>query len=77
MSVSAYITAGQTVIPALLPTKEMVDTARQIGIPETDLFTVDIPAGMSRHTRASVLIASTQMSALYGVSTVKIGRAHV
>lgn len=72
MSVSAYITAGQTVIPALLPTKEMVDTARQIGIPETDLFTVDIPAGMSRYTRASVLIASTQLSTLYGVSSVTL-----
>jgi hypothetical protein len=58
MSVSAYITAGATVIPTLLPTQEMRNTARQIGIPEEDLFRVDVPVGMTQHTRASVLVAA-------------------
>lgn len=62
MSVQAYITVGQVVIPALVPTDEMRDAARQLGIPEHELFCVDIPCGMSRHTRATMLIASTQMS---------------
>lgn len=72
MSVSAYIMAGQTVIPALLPTQPMLDTARQLGIPETDLFSVDIPSGMSRHVRASLLVASTQLASLYASSGVTL-----
>ena len=43
MGVQAYITAGQTIIPVLLPDAVMQDTARQIGIPEADLFSVDVP----------------------------------
>lgn len=66
MSVEAYITAGQAVIPALVPTDEMRDAARQLGIPEHELFSVDIPCGMSRHTRATLLIASSQMSNFVG-----------
>lgn len=72
MGVQAYITAGQTIIPVLLPDALMQDTARQIGIPEADLFSVDIPVGMTQHTRASFLIASTQMSALFAVTTVSL-----
>jgi hypothetical protein len=72
MGVQAYITAGQTIIPVLLPDAVMQDTARQIGIPETDLFSVDVPVGMTRHTRASVLIASTQIAALFSVTTVSL-----
>lgn len=72
MSVSAYITAGATVIPTLLPTQEMRSTARQIGIAEEDLFRVDVPVGMTQHTRASVLVASTQIATLYGSTTVSL-----
>lgn len=72
MSVQAYITAGQTIIPVLLPDALMQDTARQIGIPEADLFSVDVPVGMTQHTRASFLIASTQMAALFAVTTVSL-----
>ena len=72
MSVQAYITAGSTVIPVLLPTQPMRDTARQIGIPEEDLFRIDVPCGMTRNTSASVLIASTQVSALYAQQTVSL-----
>jgi hypothetical protein len=73
MSVSAYITVGgQTVIPVLLPDVAMIDTARQIGIPQEDLFRVDVPVGMTQHTRASVLIASTQLSSLYSATTVTL-----
>jgi hypothetical protein len=72
MSVSAYITAGATVIPTLLPTQEMRNTARQIGIPEEDLFRVDVPVGMTQHTRASVLVASTQIANLYASTTVSL-----
>lgn len=72
MGVQAYITAGQTIIPVLLPDALMQDTARQIGIPEADLFSVDVPVGMTQHTRASFLIASTQMAALFAVTTVSL-----
>lgn len=70
MSVAAYITTGSEIIPVLLPTEEMRETARQIGVPEEDLFRIDVPAGMTRWTRASVLIASTQIAALTTPSTV-------
>ena len=72
MSVQAYITAGQTIIPVLLPDAVMQDTARQIGIPEADLFSVDVPVGMTQNTRASFLIASTQVAALFAVTTVSL-----
>jgi hypothetical protein len=72
MGVQAYITAGQTIIPVLLPDAVMQDTARQIGIPEADLFSVDVPVGMTQHTRASFLIASTQVAALFAVTTVSL-----
>jgi hypothetical protein len=72
MGVQAYITAGQVTIPVLLPDAVMQDTARQIGIPEADLFSVDVPVGMTQHTRASFLIASTQMAALFAVTTVSL-----
>jgi hypothetical protein len=63
MSVEAYILTTQSaIIPALLPDEAMREVARQLGIPEQDLFSVDIPCGMSRHTRATMLIASTQMN---------------
>mgnify|MGYP003649668343 CR=1 FL=1 len=72
MGVQAYITAGDAIIPVLLPDAVMQDTARQIGIPDADLFRVDVPVGMTQHTRASFLIASTQMTALYAVTTVSL-----
>lgn len=72
MSVQAYITAGQNVIPVLMPDDKMRDTARQIGLPEVDLFRVDVPASMSRHLSASVLLSSTQMANLYGSETVSL-----
>ena len=72
MSVQAYITAGDVVIPVLLPDAVMQDTARQIGIPEADLFSVDVPIGMTQNTRASFLIGSTQVAALFAVTTVSL-----
>lgn len=69
MSVKAYINTGLapegTVIPVLLPTDAMRDTARQIGIPECDLFSVNVPIGMTQWTSAKVLIASTQIATLF------------
>ena len=72
MGVQAYITAGAVTIPVLLPDAVMLDTARQIGIPEADLFCVDVPVGMTQHTRASFLIASTQIAALYAALNVSL-----
>ena len=72
MGVQAYITAGAVTIPVLLPDAAMLDTARQIGIPEADLFCVDVPVGMTQHTRASFLIASTQVAALYATLNVTL-----
>lgn len=72
MSVTAYITAGATTIPVLLPDEEMRDTARQLDLKDSDLFCVDVPCGMTRHVRARVLIASTQVSALYASPTVTL-----
>lgn len=72
MSVQAYLVVGQTVVPALLPTAPMRATARQIGIPEEDLFRVDVPAGMTQHTRASILVASTQIATIYSQQTVNL-----
>jgi len=72
MGVQAYITAGAATIPVLLPDAAMLDTARQIGIPEADLFCVDVPVGMTQHTRASFLIASTQVTALYATLNVTL-----
>jgi hypothetical protein len=72
MGVQAYITAGAATIPVLLPDAAMLDTARQIGIPEADLFCVDVPVGMTQHTRASFLIASTQIAALYAALNVSL-----
>lgn len=70
--VNAYITAGGTVIPCLLPTQVERDYARSLGIEEADLFRVDVPAGMTRWTRATVLVASTQLSTLYAPATVRL-----
>lgn len=72
MSVEAYITAGANVIPVLPPDALMVDVARQIGIPQDELFRVDVPSGMTRHTSAKVLIASTQVANLFAVGTVSL-----
>jgi len=72
MGVQAYITSGVDIIPVLLPDAVMQDTARQIGIPEADLFRVDVPVGMTQHTRVSVLIASTQLTELYAETTVSL-----
>lgn len=70
--VNAYITAGGTVIPCLLPTQVERDYARSLGIEEADLFRVDVPCGMTRWTRVTVLVASTQLSTLYAAATVRI-----
>lgn len=70
--VNAYITAGATVIPCLIPTQVERDYARSLGMDESDLFRVDIPAGMTRWTRTSVIVASTQVSALYAAATVRL-----
>lgn len=70
--INAYITAGATVIPCLLPTQVEREYARTLGIDESDLFRVDVPAGMTRWTRATVLIASTQVAALYASATVRL-----
>ena len=72
MTINAYITAGSTVIPCLIPTQRERDVARQIGIDERDLFSLDVPCGMTRWTRGSFLVASTQMSALYSAATVRL-----
>lgn len=69
MTLKAYIVAGsgqnETIIPALLPDAKMREVAAQIGIPESDLFSVTVPMGMTRHTRISCLVASTQVAALF------------
>lgn len=72
MSVKAYITAGEAIIPVLLPTDAMRDTARQLDMKESDLFCVDVPAGLSRHTRARVLIPSTKIADLFSTATVTL-----
>jgi hypothetical protein len=72
MSVQAYITAGANIIECLVPDEAMVDVARQIGIPQEDLFRVDIPAGMTRHVSASCLVKSTQLANLYATTTVTL-----
>lgn len=72
MTINAYITAGSTVIPCLIPTARERDVARQIGIDERDLFSLDVPCGMTRWTRGSFLVASTQMAALYASATVRL-----
>jgi hypothetical protein len=68
MTLQAYITVGTTDIPVLFPSDRMRETARQIGIDEADLFRIDNPAGLSRHFRASLMIASTQLATLYADS---------
>jgi hypothetical protein len=70
--VQAYITAGATVIPCLPPGPQEREHARRLGIDENDLFGVDVPCGMTRWTRGSFLIASTQVSALYAAATVRL-----
>jgi len=72
MTVSAIIHSGNYRIPALLPTQEMRSTARQIGIPEEDLFRIDVPMGMTQHTRVSLLIPSTKISELYASEFVEL-----
>ena len=70
--VNAYISAGSTIIPCLVPTQVEREYARSLGMDEADLFRVDVPCGMTRWTRTSVIIASTQVSALYAAATVRL-----
>ena len=72
MSLEAFIIVQGTAIPALIPDERMRSTAMQLGMDPSDLFRVDVPAGMTRSTRACLLVASTQLATLYGVSTVSL-----
>ena len=65
MSVEAYILNGQVRIPIIVPDKELCRVASELGIPETDLFCIDHPSGMSRWTSAKVVIPESMISTLY------------
>lgn len=64
--VDVHIYANGHDIPVLMPSPRIRSIARQIGLPEHELFTVDNPAGMSRYLSAKVLIANDQLQYLYG-----------
>jgi hypothetical protein len=69
MTLKAYIKVGHSqnapIVPILLPDAKMREIAGQIGIPESDLFSVSVPVGMTRHTRISCLVASTQIATVF------------
>lgn len=70
--VNAYISVAGRVIPILLPTQVERDYARSLGIDEADLFRVDVPCGMTRWTRVTALVASTQVDNLFSGATVRL-----
>lgn len=72
MSVEAYITAGQVVVPALMPDDRMRAAARQIGLDESELFCIDVPAGMSRHLRASIMVQNDLLADIYASNPVTL-----
>lgn len=58
------ITGGGRVA-ARVPEREIIDLAKTIGLSETDLFSIEIPAGATRWTKIKVLVAESELAALY------------
>lgn len=65
--ISAWFTTSDgTVIPALVPEREILEIAGMVGLSETDLFSIEIPSGASREARIKVLIDQEKLATLYG-----------
>jgi hypothetical protein len=58
-----------TVVPCIMPDSEnrLLEIAGAIGLSADDMFSVEIPAGASRHTRVRALISRGRISDLYQV----------
>lgn len=65
--ISAWFTTSDgTVIPALVPEREILEIAGMVGLSETDLFSIEIPSGASREARIKVLVDQGKLTTLYG-----------
>ena len=64
-----FTTSGGTVIPVLVPEREILEIAGMVGLSETDLFAIEIPSGASREARIRVLVDQAQLQALYASGT--------
>lgn len=64
--ISAWFTTSDgTVIPALVPEREILEIANMVGLSEADLFSIEIPSGASRESRVKVLVEQGRLSTLY------------
>lgn len=52
-------------IPAILPDGDLLDLAQTLGIPERDLFRIELPSGATRPGKVRVLVKQSQLAALY------------
>lgn len=66
---------GSDPIPALIPDAEVLEIARMAGIPPSELFGIDIPAGASREGRVRCLVASSALDRLYNNASVNGNQA--
>jgi hypothetical protein len=65
--ISAWFTTSEgTVIPALVPEREILEIAGMVGLSESDLFSIEIPSGTSREARVKVLVDQSKLATLYG-----------
>lgn len=60
-----FTTSDATTIPARVPGAEVVDLAKSVGLSESDLFCIDLPAGATRPGRVSVLVDQGSIATLY------------
>jgi hypothetical protein len=65
MPVRAFVTVGGQDYGVLLPNREVMDVASQLGYKPSDLFSVNHRAGMSRWTSIKFLIQVELLSAIY------------
>lgn len=64
--IEAYFqTSEDEIIPAYLPTKEIIEIAELAGMAASDLFSIEIPAGASRESRIKCLVPSHVIGTLY------------
>ena len=60
-----FLLSTGAVVPALVPEGEILEIAAIAGLSNDELFSIEIPAGASRHTRIRVLVSQNQITTLY------------
>lgn len=60
-----FQTTDAIVVPAIVPDGDVLDLAQTLGIPERDLFRIELPSGATRPGRVRVLVKQSQLPDLY------------